>query len=64
MIARDSWPFRTRRLLRRIGNVPLEWCPTDFRIAALFRRYKDEDHVGYDIAGEKVMRRDQVHEAT
>ncbi|CAJ1402027.1 unnamed protein product [Effrenium voratum] len=27
----------------RIGNVPLEW-------------YKDEDHVGYDIAGEKVMR--------
>merc|ERR1719478_1631911 len=27
----------------RIGNVPLEW-------------YKDEDHVGYDLAGEKVMR--------
>eukprot|EP00434_Breviolum_minutum_P017095 symbB.v1.2.015086.t1/scaffold1118.1/size136889/9 len=27
----------------RIGNVPLEW-------------YKDEDHVGYDIAGEKIMR--------
>eukprot|EP00435_Cladocopium_sp_Y103_P057442 s497_g19.t1 len=27
----------------RIGNVPLDW-------------YKDEDHVGYDIAGEKVMR--------
>lgn len=27
----------------RIGNVPLEW-------------YKDEDHVGYDIGGEKVMR--------
>jgi len=27
----------------RIGNVPLEW-------------YKDEDHVGYDLAGQKVMR--------
>eukprot|EP00928_Gymnodinium_smaydae_P020453 TRINITY_DN17902_c0_g2_i1.p1 TRINITY_DN17902_c0_g2~~TRINITY_DN17902_c0_g2_i1.p1 ORF type:complete len:733 (-),score=140.95 TRINITY_DN17902_c0_g2_i1:349-2547(-) len=27
----------------RIGNVPLEW-------------YKDEDHVGYDLAGEKIMR--------
>lgn len=27
----------------RIGNVPLEW-------------YKDEDHVGYDISGTKIMR--------
>lgn len=27
----------------RIGNVPLDW-------------YKDEDHVGYDLAGEKIMR--------
>merc|ERR1719373_157498 len=27
----------------RIGNVPLEW-------------YKDEDHVGYDLAGEKIAR--------
>lgn len=27
----------------RIGNVPLEW-------------YKDEDHVGYDLGGEKIMR--------
>jgi len=27
----------------RIGNVPLEW-------------YKDEDHVGYDLAGERIMR--------
>mmetsp|Transcript_29615 Transcript_29615/g.68880 ORF Transcript_29615/g.68880 Transcript_29615/m.68880 type:complete len:764 (+) Transcript_29615:52-2343(+) len=27
----------------RIGNVPLRW-------------YEDEDHVGYDIAGEKIMR--------
>jgi len=27
----------------RIGNVPLEW-------------YKDEDHVGYDLAGEKIIR--------
>lgn len=27
----------------RIGNVPLEW-------------YKDEDHVGYDLAGEKILR--------
>mmetsp|Transcript_64904 Transcript_64904/g.155005 ORF Transcript_64904/g.155005 Transcript_64904/m.155005 type:complete len:758 (+) Transcript_64904:61-2334(+) len=27
----------------RIGNVPLEW-------------YDDQDHVGYDLAGEKIMR--------
>ncbi|CAE8656306.1 unnamed protein product, partial [Polarella glacialis] len=27
----------------RIGNVPLHW-------------YKDEDHVGYDIGGEKIVR--------
>lgn len=27
----------------RIGNVPLEW-------------YKDEDHVGYDLEGKKIMR--------
>lgn len=27
----------------RIGNVPLEW-------------YKDEEHVGYDVAGERIMR--------
>jgi ribosome biogenesis protein ERB1 len=30
-------------VLNRIGDIPLEW-------------YKDEEHVGYDIAGERIMK--------
>jgi hypothetical protein len=30
----------------RIGDVPLEW-------------YADEDHIGYDVYGNKIMRKDQ-----
>lgn len=29
----------------RIGNVPLWW-------------YKDEDHIGYDVYGNKIMKKD------
>lgn len=32
-------------LKNRIGNVPLEW-------------YKDEDHIGYDVYGKPIMRKD------
>jgi len=30
----------------RIGNVPLEW-------------YADEDHIGYDVYGNKIARKEQ-----
>ncbi|KAG5510099.1 hypothetical protein JKF63_06994 [Porcisia hertigi] len=32
--------------LNRVGDIPLEW-------------YKDEDHIGYDIEGKKLMKRER-----
>lgn len=33
-------------MLAPVGNVPLQW-------------YKDEDHVGYDKAGQKLLRKER-----
>ena len=44
---------KLRKGMRRGGYEIVRLCPT---IVSHPSRYKDEDHVGYDIAGEKVMR--------